>query len=351
MRLRMVSVDSPGIARARAGRGFSYAHADGALVKDAETLHRIRSLAIPPAWTDVWISRDPLGHLQAAGTDAAGRRQYRYHDGWRERRDAEKFDRMLEFAHRLPEVRRRVSADLRRRDLPREKALATAVRLLDLGSFRVGSESYARQNGSYGVATIQRTHVRVSGDSLLFDYRAKSGKRRRLTLVDPELRPIVTRLKRRRHDHPELLAYRNGAGWRDLRSLDVNEYVKEVAGNGFSAKDFRTWHGTVLAAISLALGGPVPAGVTARRRAVTAAVKDVASFLGNTPAVARASYVDPRLFDRFDEGRTVRPALEGAGLDLEAASPDDAFAPGIRETVEAAVLDLLEDRERSAAAA
>jgi DNA topoisomerase-1 len=351
MRLRMVSVDSPGIARARAGRGFSYAHADGAPVKDEETLRRIRGLAIPPAWTDVWISRDPLGHLQAAGTDAAGRRQYRYHDRWRERRDAEKFDRMLEFAHRLPEVRRRVSADLRRRDLPREKALATAVRLLDLGSFRVGSESYARQNGSYGVATIQRTHVRVSGDSLVFDYRAKSGKRRRLTLVDPELRPVVTRLKRRRHDHPELLAYRNGTGWRDVRSLDVNEYVKEVAGNGFSAKDFRTWHGTVLAAVSLALGGQVPAGVTARRRAVTAAVKDVASFLGNTPAVARASYVDPRLFDRFDEGRTVLPALEQAGLDLEAASTDDAFAPGIRETVEAAVLDLLEDREPSSAAA
>jgi DNA topoisomerase-1 len=351
MRLRMVSVDSPGIARARAGRGFSYTHADGTIVEDEETLRRIRALAIPPAWTDVWISRDPLGHLQAAGTDVAGRRQYRYHDHWRERRDAEKFDRMLEFAHRLPEVRERVSADLQRRDLPREKALATAVRLLDLGSFRVGSESYARKNGSYGVATILRTHVRVSGDSLVFDYRAKSGKRRRLTLVDPELRPVVTRLKRRRHHHPELLAYRNGAGWRDVRSLDVNAYVKEVAGNGFSAKDFRTWHGTVLAAVSLALGGPVPAGVTARRRAITGAVKDVAEFLGNTPAVARASYVDPRLFDRFDEGRTVAEALEHAGLDLETASADDAFAPGIRETVEAGVLELLEDRAPSAVAA
>jgi DNA topoisomerase-1 len=351
MRLRMVSVDSPGIARARAGRGFSYTHPDGTRVRDEETLSRIRALAIPPAWTDVWISRDPLGHLQAAGTDAAGRRQYRYHDRWRERRDAEKFDRMLEFALRLPEVRRQVSADLQRRDLPREKALASAVRLLDLGSFRVGSETYARQNGSYGVATIQRTHVRVSGDSLVFDYRAKSGKRRRVTLVDPELRPVVTRLKRRRHDHPELLAYRNGAGWRDVRSLDVNAYVKEVAGNGFTAKDFRTWHGTVLAAVSLALGGPVPPGVTARRRAITAAVKDVAEFLGNTPAVARASYVDPRLFDRFDEGRTVRESLERAGLDLQNASADDAFAPGVREIVEAAVLDLLEDGEPSAVAA
>ena len=350
-RLRMVSVDSPGIARVRAGRGFSYVRPDGSRVDDEETLQRIRELAIPPAWTDVWICRDPLGHVQAAGTDAAGRRQYRYHDGWRERRDAEKFDRMLEFAHRLPEMRARVASDLLRRDLPRERALATAVRLLDLGSFRVGSESYARQNGSYGVATIQRGHVRVSGDSLVFDYRAKSGKRRRLTLVDPDLAPIVRSLKRRRHDHLELLAYRNGVGWKDVRSLDVNTYVKELGGNGFSAKDFRTWHGTVLAAVSLALGGTVPEGVTARRRAITSAVKDVAEFLGNTPAVARASYIDPRLFDRFDEGRTVRATLERAGLDLETASADDAFAPGVREQVEAAVLDLLEDREPSAVAA
>jgi DNA topoisomerase I len=350
-RLRMVSCDSPGIGRVRTGRGFSYTDPDGSRVEDEETLNRIRELAIPPAWTDVWICRDPLGHLQAAGTDAAGRRQYRYHDRWRERRDAEKFDRMLEFAHRLPEMRAQVSADLERRDLPREKALATAVRLLDLGSFRVGSESYARQNGSYGVATIQRSHVRVSGDALVFDYRAKSGKRRRLTLVDPELGPIVRRLKRRRHDHAELLAYRNGVGWRDVRSLDVNTYVKELAGNGFSAKDFRTWHGTVLAAVSLALDGPVPESVTARRRRITAAVKDVAEFLGNTPAVARASYIDPRLFDRFHEGRTVRGALERAGVPLEDASAEDLFAPGIRETVEAAVLDLLEEREPAAVAA
>jgi DNA topoisomerase-1 len=350
-RLRIVSRDSPGIARVRAGRGFSYTHQEGSKVEDAETLNRIRELAIPPAWTDVWICWDPLGHLQAAGTDGAGRRQYRYHDRWRERRDAEKFDRMLEFAHRLPEMRARVTADLQRRDLPREKALAAAVRLLDLGSFRVGSESYARQNGSYGVATIQRTHVRVSGDTLVFDYRAKSGKRRRLTLFDPDLRPIVRRLKRRHDDHPELLAYRNGVGWRDVRSLDVNTYVKELAGNGFSAKDFRTWHGTVLAAVSLALDGPVPASVTARRRRVTAAVKDVAEFLGNTPAVARASYIDPRLFDRFDEGRTVRDRLEHAGVPLGDASAEELFAPMIRETVEAAVLELLEDREPSAVAA
>lgn len=173
-RLRMVSVDSPGLARVRAGRGFSYVHPDGSRVEDEETLRRIGELAIPPAWSDVWICRDPRGHLQAAGTDAAGRRQYRYNDRWRERRDAEKFDRMLEFAHRLPEVRARVSADLQRRDLPREKALAVAVRLLDLGSFRVGSESYARRNGSFGIATIQRAHVRVSGDALVFDYTAKA---------------------------------------------------------------------------------------------------------------------------------------------------------------------------------
>ena len=189
-------------------------------------------------------------------------------------------------------------------------------------------------SSSLNALSAKPTEEARTGDSLVFDYRAKSGKRRRLTLVDPELRPVVTRLKRRRHEHPELLAYRNGTGWRDVRSLDVNEYVKEVEGNGFSAKDFRTWHGTVLAAASLALGGPVPAGVTARRRAVTAAVKDVASFLGNTPAVARASYVDPRVVDLFDEGRTIRPTLERF---VEPYLDD----PRLRDEIERALLGLL----------
>lgn len=319
----------------RRGRGFSYTWPDGATVTDHATLRRIRALAIPPAWTDAWICPDPLGHLQAAGTDAAGRRQYRYHDRWRSRRDEEKFDRMRAFARRLPEIRRHVASDLARRGVPREKALAATVRLLDLALFRVGSESYARQNGSFGVATLRREHVVVSGDAIRFDYRAKSGQRRRFEVRDPELAAVLRTLKRRRDGHPELLAYRDAKGWRDVRSGDVNAYVKALGGNGFSAKDFRTWHGTVLAAVGLAAGGDVPQGARARRSRVTEAVKDVASMLGNTPAVARASYIDPTLFDRFEQGRTIAERLGDLDGDL-----DD---PAFRDAVEAAVLELLEE--------
>src|SRR4029453_15675646 len=298
-RLRRVSSESPGIRRQRRGRGFSYLDPTGAPVTD-ETIRRIRALAIPPAWTDVWICPDPLGHLQASGTDAAGRRQYLYHERWRARRDGENFERMLAFAHRLPEVRERVTADLGRRNLPREKALAVAVRLLDLALFRVGSESYTRDNGSFGLATVRRDHVRTSGDLVRFDYRAKSGQRRIQEVADAEIAPIVRTLKRRRDGNPELLAYRNGSGWRDVRSEDVNAYVKELAGDAFSAKDFRTWHGRGFAGGGVAAppAGGVPVRQAARRRRISAAVKDVAAELGNTPAVARASYIDPRLLDR-----------------------------------------------------
>jgi DNA topoisomerase IB len=334
-RLHRVSPDGPGIGRVRRGRGFSYTAPGGSAVTDEETLERIRALAIPPAWNDVWICPDPRGHLQAAGTDAAGRRQYLYHERWRSRRDAEKFDRMLAFARRLPDIRSRVASDLERRDLPRDKALAVAVRLLDLALFRVGSESYARTNGSFGIATIRRDHVRVSDGSILFDFRAKSGQRRVQDVSDPVLLPIVRTLKRRRDDNAELLAYRNGRGWRDIRSADVNGYVKELAGNGFSAKDFRTWHGTVLAAVALAAAGVVPASPTGRRRRISDAVKEVASALGNTPAVARASYVDPRLLDRYEEGFTIRGTLERLG-------DGELTDPAFRDAVEAAVLDLLD---------
>jgi DNA topoisomerase-1 len=349
-RLRRVSSDRPGITRQRRGRGFSYATANGAPVSDEETLARIRALAIPPAWTDVWICPDPMGHLQAAGTDAAGRRQYLYHEGWRARRDAEKFDRMLAFAHRLPEVRRRVEADLERRGLSREKALAVAARLLDLGLFRVGSESYARANGSFGLATIRRDQVRTSGDVVRFDFRAKSGQRRIQEIVDADVAPIVRTLKRRKDENPELLAYRNGNGWRDVRSEDVNAYLKEVAGDAFSAKDFRTWHGTVFAAAALASEKEVPAAPSARRRRISAAIKEVAAELGNTAAVARASYVDPRLLDRYEEGVTIRPALLRANARGE-QDDDRAFDPSFRDAVEAAVLELLEDGRPERAAA
>jgi DNA topoisomerase I len=347
-RLRRVSSERPGITRQRRGRGFSYAAPNGTAVTDPETLARIRALAIPPAWSDVWIGPDPVGHLQAAGTDAAGRRQYLYHERWRQRRDAEKFDRMLAFAHRLPEVRRRVESDLERRGLPRDKALAVAARLLDLGLFRVGSESYTRANGSFGLATIRRDHVRTSGDSVRFDYRAKSGQRRIQEVVDADVAPIVRTLKRRKDDNPELLAYRNGTGWRDVRSEDVNAYVKEVAGEAFTAKDFRTWHGTVYAAAALAEADEVPASQSARRRRISGAIKEVAAELGNTPAVARASYVDPRLLDRYEEGVTIRPAIVGANVPEEHGEEPSSF----RDAVETAVLELLEGGrpERAAAA-
>jgi DNA topoisomerase I len=343
VRLRRVSCEGPGLRRRRRGRGFTYLDSDGAPIIEEETLGRIRGLVIPPAWTDVWISPDPLGHLQATGTDVAGRRQYRYHDRWRERRDAQKFDRMLGFARTLPELRARVASDLELEGLPREKALAAAVRLLDLASFRVGSESYARQNGSFGLATLRRDHVRLSGKAVLFDYVAKSGTRRVQEVSDPCLLPVLRRLKRRRDPHAELLAYRNGSGWRDIRSADVNDYLKHLAGEDVSAKDFRTWHATVLAAVTLAMGEQHPDSAKGRRRRIREAVNEVAGYLGNTPAVARASYIDPRLIERYEEGRTIRDTLDRLGI-------DDLTDRRVRDAVEGAVLELL-DEEREALAA
>ena len=343
VRLRRVSSEDPGLGRVRRGRGFSYVAADGSPVTDEETVARIRGLAIPPAWTDVWISTDPLGHLQATGMDAAGRRQYRYHDRWRERRDAQKFDRMLRFARSLPELRARVDADLGLDGFPREKALAAGVRLLDIASFRVGSESYTKQNGSFGLATLRREHVRVSGDVLRFDYVSKSGKRRMQDVIDPALVPVLRRLKRRRDGNDELLAYLDRSGWRDVRSADVNDYLKQLAGEDVSAKDFRTWHATVLAAVTLA-SDETPDAARARRRRITDAVKEVADSLGNTPAVARASYIDPRLLERFEEGRTIRDTLERLG-------DDDLSDHRVREVVEAAVLELLDDEDEGRRAA
>lgn len=333
-RLRRTSSIAPGITRRRRGRGFAYLHPNGRPVRDPETRARIRALAIPPAWEDVWICPDPLGHLQAAGTDAGGRRQYLYHERWRERRDAQKFDRMIAFARELPVVRERVDRDLSADGFPKTKALACAVRLLDATSFRVGSESYARENGSYGLATIRKDHVWVNGDRALFDFPAKNGKRRFQEVTDPELLPALRALKRRRGGGEELLAFRAGGWWRDVRSSDVNAYVKEVAGNGFSAKDFRTWHATVLAAVSLALAEAEMTTVTSGRRVISAAIAEVAGHLGNTPAVARASYVDPRVLDRFEEGVTIRPTLERLAA-------HDLRDPKVREAVEMAVLDLL----------
>jgi DNA topoisomerase IB len=342
-RLRKADCSAAGIQRRRRGKGFEYIDQDGARLTDEETLDRIRSLAIPPAWEDVWICPFPMGHIQATGIDARGRKQYRYHDKWRERRDQQKFDEMIDFARALPGMRSRVTEDLGAEGITRARVLACAVRLLDRGFFRVGGEDYAVENESYGLATIHKRHVRLMPDCrLLFDYPAKSGQRRVQSIIDAEVYDILSVLKKRRGGSPELLAYREGRRWRDLKSADINAYVKDVTGGDFSAKDFRTWNATVLAAVALAVSGPAALGSErARKRAVNRAVKEVAGYLGNTPAVARASYIDPRVFDRFDGGLTIGGVLTDLGEDGDLGS--------IHGAAEDAVLDLLREDESSAA--
>ncbi|CAN5552313.1 DNA topoisomerase IB [soil metagenome] len=342
-RLRRADPSRPGLGRRRAGRGFVILDPGGARVGDEETLARVRALAIPPAWSDVWISTDPLGHLQATGIDAAGRKQYRYHDRWRTRRDQQKFDAMLDFAAALPKLRKHVQRDLEHEGLPRERVLGCAARLLDLGFFRVGGEGYAAQNESFGLATIQRRHVSFRGEEIVFDYPAKSGQRRVQAIADPDVRAVIERLKRRRGGtRPDLLAFKQGGRWIDVRSDDINEYVKEASGNpSFSAKDFRTWNATVLASIAIATTGPDAASTSARKRAISGAVRHVAVYLGNTPAVARASYIDPLVFDRYLSGWTIGGALDQVG------GAADLGRPLVRARLEAAVLDLLEGEKQS----
>ena len=301
MRLRRSDLGSPGWTRRRAGRGFRYLDEDRHPLHDPESLARVRALAVPPAWADVWISPWPNGHVQATGTDAAGRRQYRYHDEWRRQRDAHKHDAVLELAHRLPRARTVTTRALRRADLDRDRVLAAAFRMLDLGSFRIGSESYAASHDTYGLATLRREHVRVEGRSVTFHYVAKGSHDRVQRVVDGALAGTLGALLARRDRSPELLAWRTGQGWHDVHSADVNEYVREVTGGAFTAKDFRTWNATVLMAQLLALADP-PRGVTARRRVVREAYRGVADYLGNTPAVARGSYVDPRVVDLYLDG-------------------------------------------------
>jgi DNA topoisomerase IB len=340
--LKRVDCSSPGIVRKRRGRGFAY-YDDGELVDDEETLERIRSLAIPPAWRDVWICPDPYGHIQAVGTDAAGRKQYRYHEQWRLRRDQQKFDEMLEFARTLPKIRKVAARHLEEDGLTRERVLACAIRLLDRGFFRVGTEEYAEQNQSYGLATMEKRHVRLAEENVVtFDYASKSGKRRIQSIVDPAVYEVVRELKARRAGGPELLAYRTNRHWADVRSDDVNDYIKEITGGDFTAKDFRTWHATVLAALALAVSAPAARSRTARKRAMARAAQEVARYLGNTPAVARASYIDPRVFDRYQAGVTIGGALEELG-DVEFGEPST------QGPIEEAVLDLLEEEDGSSA--
>ncbi len=339
MRLRRADCSKPGITRRARGKGFSYLdQCTGEKVTDLETLDRIRALVLPPAWRDVWISPYANGHLQAIGTDAAGRRQYRYHDEWRRRKDAEKFDEMLLFARTLPGARELLSRELvETTELTEARVLAAAVRLLDHGFFRVGTEEYTEANDTFGLATIRKEHVTISGEELIFDYQSKGNKRRIVHFVDPAVAEVVGGLKRRRGGGHELLAYREGRRWHDVRSQDVNTYIKQITGGDYSAKDFRTWNATVMAAVALAVSVRQLTSPTAAKRAKSYATREVASKLGNTPTVARNSYIDPRVFDRFDSGWTIQPALERLGEGI------DDGGPAFQGAIEAAVLDLLEN--------
>ncbi|HWA38847.1 MAG TPA: DNA topoisomerase IB [Burkholderiales bacterium] len=290
-----------GIARRRAGRAFRYLSPDGQVVRDAATLARIRALAIPPAWESVWICPHANGHLQATGRDARGRKQYRYHCRWREVRDESKYERVADFLHALPRIRRRVRRDLARPGLPREKVLAAVVRLLETTFMRVGNEAYARENESYGLTTLRVRQVRVRGGRLRFEFRGKSGVEHRIEVADPRLARIVRHMQ----DLPgeELFCYLDESGeTRSVESADVNAYLREAAGDAFTSKDFRTWAGTLLAARALKALGPAQSQAQARRNLVQA-VDEVARQLGNTKAVCRKCYIHPAVLDGYVDGR------------------------------------------------
>jgi DNA topoisomerase IB len=285
----------------------------------------------------VWICALGNGHLQAVGKDAAGRKQYLYHEAWRKRRDQEKFDHMLEFARALPKVRHLTNEHLMENGLTRERVLACAVRLLDRGMFRIGGETYAETNETFGLATMRKEHVKLTGRAVIFEYIAKSKKERFLSIVDPDVFEVVKALKRRRSGGDELLAYKIGSEWRDVKSMDINNYLKEISGGDYSAKDFRTWHGTVLAAVALAVSTEAFATKTGRKRAVARAFQEASHYLGNTPAVCRKSYVDPRVIDHYESGVTIAGVLEELG-DVEVFGE-----PALQGAVEEAVLDLIEE--------
>ncbi len=294
--LRYVTDDRPGIRRVKRRNAFGYLGVDGKPVTDETELARIRKLAIPPAYSNVWISPDPRGHLQATGRDARGRKQYRYHARWREVRDETKFDRMIAFAKALPTIRAAVGRDLARPGLPREKVLATVVSLLEATMIRVGNEEYAKQNDSYGLTTMQEDHVRVSGDTLRFTFRGKSGREHKVNLRDRKLARVVRQVR----DLPgqELFQYLNDAGEAaTISSQDVNDYIREISGDDFTAKDFRTWEGTL--ACALALASERVETKTDGKARVVAAIKAVAERLGNTPAVCKKSYIHPGVIDEF----------------------------------------------------
>ena len=311
MRLRRSVVSGPGLRRVRRGRGFSYHDADGKPITDEATLARIKDLVIPPAWKKVWISPHPNGHIQAVGTDVAGRRQYLYHEQWQEDRTEEKFDRVLQMSTSLPEMRRRIPADMRKRGLERDRVLALALQLLDLGYFRAGGEQYADENNSFGIATLLCEHVTLQREAVEFDFPAKSGVRRTLTIDDPEVVRSVRALLRRPDRTDRLLACRNSSDWADIHADDLNARFKELVGDEYTVKDLRTWHGTVLAAVAF-VGADPPSNKTVIKRVESAVMKEVAEELGNTPAVARSSYVDPRVVQGYEQGVTIAAGVRRA---------------------------------------
>jgi DNA topoisomerase I len=289
----------PAITRERSREGFRYRYPSGAEVTQREALQRIGALAIPPAWANVWISPDPLGHIQATGVDSRGRTQYRYHQLWREQRDAQKFLHMLRFAIALPALRAATVQDLARGGLDRDRVAAGAVRLIDLGLFRIGSEKYAELDHHYGAATLQKRHVTVTRDGMMFDYIAKEGKRRVITVTDEVILPTVRALAHSDNGLDALFSYQHGSSWRILHSHDVSNYVAARAGGHFTAKEFRTWNATLLMALALANAGPSRAE-RSRENVIAASIREVAGWLGDTPAVARKSYIDPQLISRYE---------------------------------------------------
>ena len=311
MRLRRSELSGPGIARKRRGKGFAYYGPDGDPLSDAHTLERIKELVIPPAWKKVWISPHRNGHIQAVGTDVAGRRQYLYHPAWQQERAEEKFDRVLELSTQLPAWRTRIARDLAGRRLTRDRVLALSLRLLDRGYFRAGGEEYAEEHESYGIATLLCGHVKVRRDAVQFDYPAKSGVRRTVEVEDPEVVRALRSLMRRPERSERLLVCRNASGWVNVQADDLNARFKELVGDDYTVKDLRTWHGTVLAAAAFADADP-PVSQRVVKRVEAAVMREVAEELGNTPAVARGSYVDPRVVTAYEQGMTIDAAVRRA---------------------------------------
>ncbi len=329
-RLRTVSTRDPGWTRVRHGRGHRYLDVDGQPL-GPEEVARVKALVIPPAWRDVWISPHPNAHLQAVGTDEAGRRQYLYHPYWRQKRDEAKFDRVLEMATKLPEVRRRLRADLDGWDsVDLTTALSTAVRLVDLGCFRLGSEASAEENGSYGLTTLERRHVTRQGSSRVFCFVGKAGVEHCITLDDPVLARVLDKMAGRRPQDARLLSAKIGRRWVPIQPADINEHIRELFGMEVTAKDFRTWRATVHVARQVATAEPATSQ-RRRKKVVRDAIAGAADVLGNTPTVCRSSYVDPRVIDLYESDTTIAPALERLDSDPEVA----------RDQLDQAVISLL----------